>query len=130
MREKTYLFAFVLLMSIVMTACGKTGADTDNNDRNVQSIESSYADEDDAALDDMSEVDEILAELSERDEFINGNDTERYNLLYETLSELQSEGRISGLSYNEEKQMFSFTYAYGALGGWSLHPNEFDPMMN
>ena len=85
---------------------------------------------DDELLNDMPVVNDILQQLTDSDEFQNADDDGRYKLLFDTLSWLEDEGRILNLAYDEDEKMFFYQYAYGALGGWSLHPNEFDPMFN
>lgn len=88
------------------------------------------SDEDKAKLEDMAVIDEQISKLVESDDFQNSDDIARYDILFEALHKLQEEGRISALIWVEDEKMFSFEYAYGAKGSWSLHPNEYDPMMN
>lgn len=81
-------------------------------------------------IEDMSFVNESLQEVSDSERFQNGNDTVRYTLLSTKLTQLEMDGHISKVRYNSEEKCFYFIYAYGSEGGWSLHPNEWDPMTN
>ena len=79
---------------------------------------------------DMGNVNEELQKVSDSEKFQNADDKTRYALLTAKLTELELQKRITNGRYDSENKVFSWIYAYGVEGQWSLHPDEWIPGMN
>ena len=76
----------------------------------------------------MEITDEKLGELTNTDEFKNGDLETRKKLAEDTLNELAKDGYVIKDSMYVSDDMISFSYKGGALGGIQL--KGFDPYMN
>lgn len=82
----------------------------------------------DEELNAMDITDEKLRELTNTDEFKNGDLETRKKLAEDTLNELAKDGFVIKDSMSVSDDMISFSYKGGALGGIQL--KDFDPYMN
>lgn len=73
---------------------------------------------------DMGNVNAELQKVSDSEKFQKADDKTRYALLTAKLTELELQKRITNVRYNSENKVFSWIYAYGVEGQWSLYPNE------
>lgn len=78
-------------------------------------IESSRSVEEKAAY-----ADEKMNEALTSDEYNKMSLTERRELASGILSQLEQDGCITGLLYDEDSFMYSFEYIDGTLGGWRI----------
>lgn len=78
-------------------------------------IKSSGSDEEKAEY-----ADKKMSEVLSGGEYSKMSLTERKELASGILSQLEQDGYITGLSYNEDSYMYSFEYIDGTLGGWSI----------
>jgi len=67
-------------------------------------------------IEDMSVVDEAMIGVLRTEEFINASVADRKNMAEEMLKELEEQGLICNVYFDEE-DMFSFQYKCGVLGG-------------
>lgn len=91
------------------------GSDTATDTAINTGIESSDSIEEKVAY-----VDEKMNEALASDEYNKMSLTERKELASGILSQLEQDGYITGLLYDEDSFMYSFEYIDGMLGGWRI----------
>ncbi len=74
-------------------------------------------------LDDMQYVNDAVVKLVESDDFENATASGRIVMAYDLLYELQEEGYVTNISYDNDA-MLSFTYKCGISGGISTKTAE------
>ena len=106
------IFAFLMIFLFGRKAYGNM---TDLADMTDIAIESS-----ETAEEIIEAVDKKMSEALASDRYREMSLSERRELASGILLQLEQDGYITGLSYNEDSFMYSFEYIDGTLGGWSI----------
>lgn len=73
-------------------------------------------------------IDNRISEVTDSEEYSNATIEERKQMVLVVLTDLESNGYIKNLYYDEDSETFTFQYYNDVLGGVMI--KEFDPMMN
>ena len=73
-----------------------------------------------SSADQVAYVDQKMDEVLTSEEYNEMSSAERSERASEILSQLEKEGYITGVSYDEDSLLYSFEYSDGTLGGWQI----------
>lgn len=97
-----------------------TGSDTATDTTINTIIENSEPESSESDEAKVEYVDEKMNEALTSDEYSKMSLTEREELASGILSQLEQDGYITGLLYDENSYTYSFEYIDGTLGGWRI----------
>ena len=140
MKKLLLICLIISILATILCACGKkesevvsTPLESEEIVEQEETIEEIPSGELEAYLeasdvDEMGNVDEELHDLLSSDEYMNKSQAEKKIACENLLKELENNGEIKNLQYDEDSELFSFEYKNSVLGGVSL--KEFDENLN